>query len=376
MGGVKMTKWSPSESKESEIARLYQAGHTVAKIMEICHCSNATVYKALVHQNITLRGSRIFTDAEEAEIAKIYQAGHSARAIMRAYGMKCPDAIYGALKRHGVEQRTIAERSRIYKLNEYAFDVIDNEQAAYFLGFLFADGHVAKHRALMVGLQERDIDHLYRLRDFLRSDSPVLRRLSSLIKTTGKRYVTAHIVFISLHMGTRLEELGITTNRTNPQAAIDAVPEHLRRHWIRGYMDGDGNLHVHNGQIHLHFDGPEFILSYVREQLAKYASGNPNVKLVKQTRSSSYTLAYGGNNAVSSILAYLYKDATVWLPRKRAIYESAPRPQRRRRGTGRASEIRRQRYGATGMKRPGQKSRVGTQPSDFQMALPLSLAHE
>lgn len=41
---------------------------------------------------------------------------------------------------------SVVDKRGMWDLNEHFFDVIDTEEKAYWLGFIFADGYVAKDR--------------------------------------------------------------------------------------------------------------------------------------------------------------------------------------------------------------------------------------
>ena len=71
---------------------------------------------------------------------------------------------------------TIRKKSKKYNHNEDAFYCIDSETSAYWLGFLYANGHVItdkKHNGVYLTIQYRDFDHLCKFRDFISAESPV-----------------------------------------------------------------------------------------------------------------------------------------------------------------------------------------------------------
>ena len=54
--------------------------------------------------------------------------------------------------------------------DEHSFDVIDTEEKAYWLGFLYADGNVSNTKnEVGITLQSSDIKHLYKFKTFLKS---------------------------------------------------------------------------------------------------------------------------------------------------------------------------------------------------------------
>jgi len=269
-------------------------------------------------------GTRHFTDSEENEIAKIYLAGHSARAIARAYGLPGKDAILGTLRRQKVKQRSPGERNRIYALNPHKFDVIDNEHAAYWLGFLMADGCIAK-RSLTIKLRGDDFHHLQRLLDFLESEAPIHHSV------VRGRYKSAAIDVTHKHLANRLKQLGITTGRPYPLRPTKFLCKGTKRHFIRGFWDGDGCA-AKNPNDGINFCGPKPLMCWLRDTIASLSptlTGKRNIQ--KHTVSDIYYLRYSGRRVALAVFDVMFKDATVWLPRKRDVIVNWPPPQKRER---------------------------------------------
>jgi hypothetical protein len=267
---------------------------------------------------------RNFTDAEEEQIAKIYKTGHSAKAIMRAYGLSHHISICAALRRQGVKQRPAPERNRLYALNSHVFDVINNEQAAYWWGFLYADGGVCK-RTLSVHVKESDKPQLQLLRQFLQSEAPIKEQVQRL-NGYSKSYTRFIIDFTDRHLARQLRELGITPNRPNPRKALQYLPPNLVHHWIRGYFDGDGSARK---SASIAFCGSRKLLIWLREQFANGARTNPTLAVTKHNKANIYYLYISGRLQALKVVKYMYQGATIWMPRKREVIDNWPLPQER-----------------------------------------------
>lgn len=90
---------------------------------------------------------------------------------------------------------------------------------------------------------------------------------------------------------------------------------------MRGYFDGDGSisncgLGINRKIIQKSFKilGTELFISQYKELLKSNCNLNDN-KILKIK--NIYSLSYSGNNAVKRIYDFLYKDATIYLDRKR-----------------------------------------------------------
>jgi hypothetical protein len=311
-----------SETEDAKIVELYERNLGVVQISELLHHDPGYISRVLRENGVWIRGSRNFTDAEEEQIAKIYLAGHSAKAIMRAYGLKFHVSICDALRRQGVEQRPAPERNRLYQLNPHVFDVIDNEEAAYWLGFLYADGSIQR-RSLTLSLKGTDRVHLEKLRDFMRSEAPTKEIVA---KCNGYGYPQCTIAFTDRHLAAQLRNLGIVKRRPSHIRTIKAVPKSLQRHFLRGFWDGDGSIST-NPESGLSFCGRRKFMEWIRARLSEEAGTNPNLSVRKHSRADLHYLIYSGRGQALKVLDFLFEGATIWLARKRAVVDAWPPPQ-------------------------------------------------
>ena len=266
---------------------------------------------------------RLFTPEEETCIVQIYEARHSKRAIARAYNLKWKMAVDSAIKRAGVHVRPNTEANRLYTINHESFDVITPE-SAYWWGFIYADGSINRHKSLTVGLRHTDVDHVIALNEFLQSNAPVKIKDRWL-----KPHKGAYLHVTSQHMGARLEELGVLAHRPSFNLVLKNLPDEFTSHWLRGLFDGDGSVRSKVSQKTppgLGFCGAKEMMVFTRAYIAKNASTNPNLKIYQHPTGLCY-LRYTGRKQCIRIAGVLYKDASIWLKRKRDVIESWPAPQ-------------------------------------------------
>lgn len=213
-----------------------------------------------------------------------------------------------SLRRQGIEQRSAPERNRLYQLDATTFQQIDTEAKAYWLGFLFADGTITK-RTVTLCLSHKDRSQVEAFRDFLKSEAPVkdvvklVNTLSSLVHITD-RYLVAD-----------LQRLGIAKGRPNPLIGLINTPAHLEHHWIRGFFDGDGSATA--GKAGLSFCCPQKeLLESLKRKIAD-GIGREVGSFTKHKSGSVWYLSYAGYPSCTAVANYLYRDATVYLDRKR-----------------------------------------------------------
>lgn len=64
--------------------------------------------------------------------------------------------------------------------NRYIFENIDNEEKAYWLGFLYADGSVGStDYRVELGLAEKDLEHIKKFKNFIGLDNKISYRPKS-----------------------------------------------------------------------------------------------------------------------------------------------------------------------------------------------------
>src|SRR5712691_9807518 len=138
-----------SQAQEEDILVLYQQGIDAVKLASHYKISSTTVYDVLKRNDVKRRtNSEIFrklSQEQEENIIAFYLQGLPASTIASHYGIE-DQTVYNILERNGVKRRSSSEAAITYPRNEHAFDVIDNEEAAYWLGFIAADGNVSNGR--------------------------------------------------------------------------------------------------------------------------------------------------------------------------------------------------------------------------------------
>lgn len=213
------------------------------------------------------------------------------------------------MKEAGIE---IRKNGRIYIFDENYFQDINTEEKAYWLGFLAADGNICK-RTIKINLNIRDKEHLIKFSKAIKSNLMIKE-----IPGTGygEGTIIASLEINSIKMVNDLIRQGVIPNKSlilKPPT----LPECLVRHWIRGYLDGDGSIipKLANGNAQLSFVGTKEVLRWIEYNLTHentHTLYSRNKKDIKNT----YQLSFGGTISIINYIDYLYKNATIFLDRK------------------------------------------------------------
>lgn len=205
---------------------------------------------------------------------------------------------------------------RKYKFNEDYFENIDTEDKAYFLGFIVADGSIhCGNNSIKLIQSEKNI--LEKFKKYIEFEGPIYES-----KTRNINVLTIS----SFKTKSDLDNLGIYANKTNV-VMYPNIPEHLERHFMRGVFDGDGCISLrtdkrdnsNRGQVNICSGSKDFIYEYYNK-IVDYAclSGRNKVRCPKSTY---YVIDWGGLSDVEKIYDFFYKDATVFLERKKETFD-------------------------------------------------------
>lgn len=256
---------------------------------------------------------QLLTPEQDAMIAADHLAGIRLAELGRMYGVY-PSSIRSSLRRSGITPNNYTRR-----FNAMAFDDLSTEAACYWLGFLFADG-CTNMTGLTINLKRDDAPHLERLRAFLDAEQPLINNVTYAAGRPNKRVM---LRISDRAFGRDLAAMGISRGRPNPEQHIKLIPDAMLHHWFRGLFDGDGCAHK-NGALTLL--APESILTVFRDKLIAVnalalrsnAPNGPKIQLLP----SIARLHFEGVIQCRRIAEYLYRDATVWMERKRDIIDN------------------------------------------------------
>ena len=263
---------------------------------------------------------RRLTHKEKTELFAKYETDKYTGADLAEYYNISSVAVNALLRRHGYKSKSQSELQRKYNIDETFFDVIDTEEKAYFLGFLYADGYNNTDRnSVNLSLAESDKDILIRLNNLLQPEKPLQYvNMSSYrnIKGFEKSKNQYRLVIANKHISQKLIELGCGKAKTHNLIFPNdnQVPINLQRHFIRGYFDGDGC--VSNRVFSM--VGTECFLTDVQNIMIKEL-GLSKTKFYKRHKSRDNNITsiiYCGSGNLKKIMDWFYEDASIYLERK------------------------------------------------------------
>lgn len=269
------------------------------------------------------------TEDEKVIIENLYREdSQSFKSIGRVIGRDYR-TIKTYLESLGLQTKYQSVLQRKYLVKEDFFDDIDSEEKAYVLGFIYADGcNSIERNAVIINLKETDKDILLKITTLVQPTKPLMYiDTSEQIKKEGYENSKNQyrMVIQNKHISQRLIELGCGKAKTHNLVFPTGiqVPKYLQRHFIRGYFDGDGSISG-NKQKQFSITGNEKFLESIQKILINdlYFSKTKLDKRWKDSKDNIKSLRYCGINQCIKFRDWLYKDATLYLERKKELFYS------------------------------------------------------
>lgn len=281
-----------------------------------CHEQTDTYPENFKSKKTSMNRKTSISESERESIIALYSQGESSTKIASKFGVTA-SCIIGRLKIWGIKRRTRLETRKKHPIDETFLDSIDSEQKAYYLGFMYADGYNGERRlkySVKISLQSRDRHILESFKQILKSGHTV--------STENRRGGSSTIFeFCNKRLSERLTELGCHRAKSFTLTFPDWMPQDLLPHFIRGYIDGDGWIGFKSGKKEESYClvGAIGSIRFIKlmGELIMDKCGVGVSYSNHPTSSEIIRLQVSGRNQVSTVLAWLYKDATIYLERKK-----------------------------------------------------------
>ena len=226
------------------------------------------------------------------------------------------------LRKNGIYVRNLQNEC---KFNEHIFDIIDTEEKAYWLGFIFADGYISSCKEnkkpnyqFEISLKADDVSHLKKFNTFMQHIYNNVK--ISTVKCGNVECKRCRWSVRNKHLWETLNSYGCTPNKSLtlqfPKEEF-FVDKKLIVDFIRGYWDGDGcitYLNKEHTQMSISALGTESFIKKLNDYF-------PNkITIFHEKNKSTWTIAAQHRTAFKTIY-YLYENSTIYLDRKYIIYK-------------------------------------------------------
>ncbi len=292
----------------------YNNGFSCSELGRKYGVSHSAISGLLSRRGIKIRNNKIdFTEVEKQEIINLYLSGKGTVEISKKYSVSF-SWVNEFLKSRNVKIRNRSQASRIFKINEHYFDKIDSEEKAYWLGFIFADGCNTR-KGFTISISRKDKDHLNKIKNVLYDDNRYnIKDAYAFCK--GKKYKISQFWLTSKYLSGVLSGLGAIPAKSLVLKFPEWIDKLLIRHFIRGYFDGDGCLHVYRNRATATFSliGTNEFLNSVNSILKNKIG---LIECCMSKRNRVWYLTTTRHNNLKLIYDWFYSDADLFLSRKK-----------------------------------------------------------
>lgn len=241
------------------------------------------------------------------EIKEKYLSGIPTTELAKQFWTTDDHLIANVLRDLNVEIRPSGYMS---KTDQTLFKEIKNEIEAYSLGLITSDGNIDKNGTIRIFLTESDKYILEEINRRLLNGSGNL----SIDKKKNGRPV-ARLGFCGKTICQNLAQYGVIPNKSEFLTNIYILPEELMHHYIRGLFDGDGVTSKNRESIRIGFCAKrkEFVESYQSFLCQKLFMRKNKIF----NTGGCFQCSWGAKTDIEKFYNYIYKDATIFLGRKR-----------------------------------------------------------
>lgn len=261
-----------------------------------------------------------YKDEDFIQFCEEYSKNKNAKEIAIREGIPL-QTLYYYIRKLGYKQS-----KRLHDLNEDYFRIINTQNKAYILGFIMADGCVCKSEPtksapdrLVINISIKDKCILEFIKNELECSYPIREFIPA--ESTYSNNKMCSLTINSMKLCNDLIKHGVVPNKTGKES-FPNMPNKLKRHFIRGFLDGDG--WITNGSKDtkvIGFISNQQMLLSLRDEIANniYVYGSANiVEDYRESRKNKniYVLEYAHKNDIKQLKEFLYKNANFFLERK------------------------------------------------------------
>lgn len=229
-----------TDEEKEKVLDLYKDGLNTVEIGSIIDRSPSSVERFLKKNGFTKFGKDRVSEEDIELIENLYLNDKlNAQEIWESEFKSrfSKSYIERVIRKIGISRGQGRGRYNKTLIHDY-FKDIDNENKAYILGYVYADGSI-NDKTLRLECTYKDVEILEFIKKEINPNAEIHRY------TRKGRNDTAVLYVSSIDIVNDLKNLGLIKNKQSKDIPIPSLKQNLMRHFIRGYFDGDGSI-THN----------------------------------------------------------------------------------------------------------------------------------
>jgi len=206
-----------------------------------------------------------------------------------------------------------------------------NEISAYIFGFWLADGHIRVYRFKNSNKYQKRFHITNTDKQLIYEIGKIMGKLPTLCKKYEQHYKQVYgIEIISNKLFDFCYDMVGTHYKSSTEIPIPKIPKKLFHHFVRGFFDGDGSIHIK------HYKTRHGKL--VSALQTSFTSGIETGDFLENFKQKLREFIPVGNKKISTGLSkklifnqydsmllceWMYKDATIYMKRKKKIWDES-----------------------------------------------------
>lgn len=302
------------------IVAMYYDGMKQKEIAQLYGTTQQVIGNILRKHNVEPR-TRI-SQSVKKQIIEAYLSGKTQQKIEELFGVQ-HQTIVRILKQNNIPLRDRHTACKTYSFDENYFDQIDTPNKAYILGMLYADGCVGDDGSIRLKLQCEDRNILEKINKELDNDRPL--KFHNFSSKRPNRKDMFELTLHSKYVSDVLSKHGCFPRKSLKLIYPTWLPMELQRHFLRGYVDGDGSISKNPKKMSVSFvctykfavDAVRIIQAVCNAHCYVFVSIKHN-----GDDDDTCTVSLNHKKDACSFLDWIYKDADLYMDRKHDIYDA------------------------------------------------------
>lgn len=305
------TKVILTEEEIKQVAQLREQRIKTTDIAEQLGYSRSVIERTIQENGLTKVKNVELSWKDKVDIETMVMAKINQKDIAKHYNISV-QSLQRVMKRLGISTKR-------YTVNHDYFSEVDTEDKAYFLGFMYADGYNSSNRnQIKLKLKTEDKYILEKFASYLTTG-----QTPPIYQEKGSDTCSLQVSSNQLCQDLKKWGCGEAKAHTLTFPTFLVSQPFLMRHFIRGYFDGDGTIHMKKrpktGKEYwaVGFAGNENFIKALDVYLTSLHSNN--VTPIKQSASkTTWQVTYTKYRTINWFSDYLYMgaDETLRLDRK------------------------------------------------------------
>jgi|ERR1700722_782419 len=305
-----LSKDSGTFYSEDTWAKFEFAGHEdILKIKDFLY-KDATVFLERKYKNISriddiIENSKLFIVDSQILQNKYNELGSFA-AVAKEFDV-CNSTIKRKMDKLNLEYKDLSQM----KHNENIFGIEHEcEKQFYLAGYLATKSSIRiySENKQSITISNKNKDEIGFIKNLMETDAIINGDSLYNISLFNKKIISDLVRF------------GINSNKLKEYSIPNWIVNHNAiNHFVRGCLDGKSCL-SDKSQLILEITGPLGYLSDIKNIFIDKCNLTSTNEIRSRKNKDSHRLTYSGNSVIK-IAQFLYKDATIFLPRKREIIQ-------------------------------------------------------